>query len=101
MNEADFNKLPEAQRKAAQQRLIDQGLYNGKPDGRFGAGTATAFKLEAERAAAQEASARANAAQEREDARKAEELQLKRMELQNAGKQTDVSVAAQGADAMR
>jgi hypothetical protein len=46
MTEAEFNKLPLAQRVAIQQRLIDAGLYAGKPDGRFGPGTATALKAE-------------------------------------------------------
>lgn len=49
MNETEFNSLPLAQRKAAQQRLIDAGLYSGSADGVWGKGTAAGFKAEEKR----------------------------------------------------
>lgn len=101
MNEADFNKLPEAQRKAVQQRLIDQGLYNGKPDGRFGGGTQTALKLAAEREAAKETADRANATVERANKIREEELAIKRIDAETAKGQAATSNSAQQLETAR
>jgi hypothetical protein len=49
MTEAEFNKLPLAQREALQQRLKDEGLYAGGVDGKWGSGTAAAFKQQDQR----------------------------------------------------
>ena len=43
MDEKTFKALPEDQRKAAQQKLIELNLYNGTADGKWGTGTKAAF----------------------------------------------------------
>ena len=43
MDEQTFNALSEAERKAEQSRLQALGLYQGQIDGRWGAGTGTAY----------------------------------------------------------
>jgi hypothetical protein len=66
MNEQEFNSLPLAQRKAAQQRLIDAGLYSGSADGKWGRGTENAFKAEEKRRIEDEERARQGKIKERE-----------------------------------
>lgn len=87
MNQQQFMALPEDQRKALQQKLIDQGLYAGNPDGKFGPGTRAAFEQMAKREvegakAAKEAEERA-----RQDNLRAKELEIKALEAQG-GKAT-------------
>lgn len=70
MDEKTFNSLPLAQRKALQQRLIDQGLYGGSPDGRWGAGTKAAFDQEEKAKAAASERERKDQADREERSRK-------------------------------
>lgn len=94
MNQTEFEGLPLQQRKAAQQRLIDQGLYVGRPDGRWGGGTEAAFKAEDRQRVEREAA-------ERDAKAKSEERALEAERLRQSGKTTDVEAAAAAAETAR
>lgn len=66
MDQSTFDRLPLAQREALQQQLIDQGLYGGSPDGKWGVGTAAAFRQQEQQKAAKEERDRAEALKNRE-----------------------------------
>jgi hypothetical protein len=93
MDEKTFNSLPVEQRKAAQQRLIDLGLYNSSADGKWGAGTKAAFdqerklrdqKAEAERAAEE---------RKRFDDLRAKELEIKARETNASASEKEAETA--------
>jgi peptidoglycan hydrolase-like protein with peptidoglycan-binding domain len=85
MTEAEFKKLPLDQRRAHQERLQALGLYTGKIDGNYGAGTASAFKQEAEQRAAKEAETRQAEEKARADKLREEELAIERKRVEQQG----------------
>lgn len=97
MNQTEFEGLPLQQRKDAQQRLIDQGLYVGKPDGRWGGGTEAAFKAEDRQRAEREDADRAALAQKRKDDLEAKRLRLEGERLKQQGEAGGANRAAREA----
>lgn len=93
MNESQFSNLTAEQRKAEQKRLQALGMYAGPIDGRWGGTTSAAYELEAKQKTEAETKNRDAAARERADKLKSDELELKKLELQQSGKKTDVEAA--------
>lgn len=75
MDEAQFLALPEDQRKAFQRQLQAEGYYAGKIDGKSGEGTRQALKAQTASKAAQS-----------NNQLRSQELDLKKLELEQAGK---------------
>jgi hypothetical protein len=101
MNEQQFSSLPLEQRKIAQKRLIDLGLYNGAADGKWGAGTKAAFELEAKRAKDDAKAAEDAKAQQRADDLRGQELAIKRIEAEGGKAATDAAAAEAAAQTAR
>src|SRR5688572_12832557 len=83
MNEQQFRRLPEDQRISAQKRLIELGIYVGKPDGKWGEGTKAAFELEAKKAADDAKAARAGEERARQDKLRGEEIEVEKLKAQS------------------
>src|SRR5882672_583749 len=101
MDEKTFKDLPEEQRVAAQKRLIDLGLYNASPDGKWGAGTKAAFELEAKQKDDAAKAARDAEASTRADKLEEQKIANRTLELQTAGKTSDADNALKTAAALR
>ena len=101
MNEQNYNSLPEQQRIAAQKRLIELGLYAGKADGKFGAGTKAAFEQEAKQKAANEAASTAKEEKARSDKLEADRLAIELAKVTRETKSSEVADAATKAETAR
>lgn len=101
MNQQQFMALPEDQRIAAQKRLIDLGLYNGKADGKWGAGTKAAFEQEAKRAEGDAKASREAEERKRQDDLKAKELDIEAIKAQGNKAASDAATEAQKAETAR
>jgi hypothetical protein len=93
MNEKQFLALPEDQRKALQQRLIDQGVYVGKTDGRYGAGTRAAFDELAKREAEGAKASQAAEERKRQDDLRGQEIEVERLKAQGGKATADAGAA--------
>jgi hypothetical protein len=93
MDEKTFNSLPLEQRKAAQQRLIDLGLYNARADGKWGAGTKAAFDQERKSRDQKAEADRAAEERKRADDLKAKELEIKARETDASASEKDAETA--------
>lgn len=96
MDQRTFESLPLEQRKALQQKLIDAGIYAGKPDGKWGAGTRAAFDQETKRAAAE-----AKAAEDAAARKRADDLEAKRLDIEATKAQSGKAVSDAEAEAAR
>jgi hypothetical protein len=93
MNEQQFLSLPLEQRKALQQKLIDQGIYAGNPDGKFGPGTRAAFQEMAKRETEGAKASQAAEERKRQDDLRQQEIEVERLKAQG-GKATSDAEAA-------
>ena len=101
MNEQQFNSLPLEQRKIAQKRLLELGLYNGDADGKWGAGTKAAFELEASRAREESKAAEAAGERRRADDLRAQEIEVARIQAQTGKATGDAEAAAKAIETQR
>src|SRR5688572_64654 len=101
MNQQQFMALPEDQRKALQQKLIDEGLYAGKADGKFGAGTKAAFEQMAKREADGAKAVQEAAERKRQDDLREKELGIRELEAQGKKTTSDAEAAKTAADTAR
>lgn len=101
MNQAQFEALPEKQRIAAQERLISLGLYNGRADGKFGAGTKAAFELEEKQKRETADKDRASEEKKRADDLKLKELEIRSKETEQKGSVIEADNAKKASDLAR
>jgi hypothetical protein len=101
MNQQQFMALPEDQRKALQQKLIDDGLYAGKADGKFGAGTKAAFEQVAKREAEGAKSAKEAEERKRQDDLRAQEIEVEKLKAQGTKTASDAEAAKIGVETAR
>jgi hypothetical protein len=83
MNEKQFLSLPVEQRKALQQKLIDENVYAGNPDGKWGAGTRAAFEQMAKREAEGAKAAKEAEERARQDKLRGEEIEVEKLRAQS------------------
>lgn len=95
MNEQQFRALPLDQRKAHQERLQALGLYAGKIDGNWGAGTKSAFDNEAKRASERAERERTEKSQ-REERERADKLEQERINNERLRLETERGKADTG-----
>jgi hypothetical protein len=101
MTRDQFLRLPEGQRKAIQQALKDQGLYVGATDGKWGAGTETALKAQAQRETEGRAAQQQSEERRRADELKAKELEIKARETEGRAAASDAETEALKAETAR
>jgi hypothetical protein len=101
MNEQQFNSLPLEQRKIAQQRLLDLGVYNGAADGKWGAGTKAAFELATKRSQEEAKAGEVAAERKRADDLRAKELEIESLKAEGNKGAVDAATAEQTARTKR